>query len=87
MSCLSSLFPYIRTPAVDVKPVFLGSHPAMDFLNTSFTPQGAAVEVIGDGPAFLDWLVTAELLDAPAAAKLKQQGGGLRKPRESCGLP
>jgi predicted RNA-binding Zn ribbon-like protein len=58
-----------------MQPVFLGSHPALDFLNTSFSPQGAAVEVIGDGRSFLEWLVAAGMLDADASAKLSRRFG------------
>jgi predicted RNA-binding Zn ribbon-like protein len=54
-------------------PVFLGSHPAMDFLNTSMTPQGEPVELIGDGAAFVDWLVAAGLLELAVAAKAKRR--------------
>jgi len=52
--------------------LFLGSHPAMDFLNTTFTPEGALVEVIGDGESFLRWLVDAQLLAPSDAARLKR---------------
>jgi predicted RNA-binding Zn ribbon-like protein len=56
-------------------PLFLGSHPAMDFLNTTFSPQGAPVELIGDGASFLEWLVSAGLLDRSTAAALKRRPG------------
>jgi len=56
----------------DVEPLFLGGDPALDFLNTRFTPPGAVVEVIADGPAFLGWLVQAGLLPASHAAKMKR---------------
>ena len=39
-----------------MKPLFLGSHPATDFLNTLPTPRGVPIELIGDGPSFLAWL-------------------------------
>src|SRR5688572_3342875 len=58
-----------------MQPVFLGSHPALDFLNTSFSPQGGSIEVIGDGRAFLEWLVAAGMLDADASAKLGRRFG------------
>jgi predicted RNA-binding Zn ribbon-like protein len=54
---------------------FMGSHPAMDFLNTVYSPAGTPVETIGDGGLFLEWLVAADLLDASAAAKLKKRAG------------
>ena len=49
-----------------MEPVFLGGHPAMDFLNTSFSPRGERVDVISDGRAFLDWLVRAGLVTESA---------------------
>jgi predicted RNA-binding Zn ribbon-like protein len=58
-----------------MKPLFLGSHPALDFLNTNFSPQGKPIELIGDGQSFLEWLVSAGLLDASTASKLKRRFG------------
>jgi len=58
-----------------MKPLFLGGHPAIDFLNTAMTPDGEAVETIPDGRAFLEWLVSAELLREPEAAKLSRRFG------------
>jgi predicted RNA-binding Zn ribbon-like protein len=55
--------------------LFVGSHPAMDFLNTGYAPQGRPVEVIGDGRAFLAWLVAARLLDESGALALKRRLG------------
>jgi len=55
--------------------LFLGGHPAMDFLNTVFRQHGAPVEEIGDGAAFVDWLVLAELLDPAQAAALRARLG------------
>jgi predicted RNA-binding Zn ribbon-like protein len=59
-----------------VHPLFVGSHPAVDFLNTALTPDGKAIETIGDGRAFLDWLVEAELLEATVAAELLGRSRG-----------
>jgi predicted RNA-binding Zn ribbon-like protein len=59
-----------------MEPLFLGGHPAVDFLNTAFRPQGRPIEVLTDGAAFVDWLVAARLLDATTAAKLKRRYGG-----------
>lgn len=56
-----------------MKPLFLGSHPAMDFLNTSLSPQGKAIELIGDGQSFVAWLVSAGLLEASTASKVKRR--------------
>lgn len=59
-----------------VKPVFLGGHPAIDFLNTAFSPQGTPIEVLADGVAFVDWLVAAHLLDVKTATNLKRRYSG-----------
>lgn len=47
----------------------------MDFLNTRCVPHGEAVEWIGSGRAFLDWLASVELLDRAVAARLKRRFG------------
>ena len=59
-----------------MEPVFLGGHPAIDFLNTTFSPQGITIEMIGDGESFLGWLVEAKLLDASSAASIRRRFGG-----------
>jgi predicted RNA-binding Zn ribbon-like protein len=59
-----------------MRPLFVGSHPAIDFLNTAFAPNGEPIETIGDGRAFLDWLVGAGLLDEATATKLMRRFGG-----------
>jgi predicted RNA-binding Zn ribbon-like protein len=56
-----------------MKPLFLGSHPALDFLNTRPSRQGEPVELIGDGRSFAAWLETAGLLES--AAKLERRLG------------
>jgi predicted RNA-binding Zn ribbon-like protein len=58
-----------------MKPTFLGGHPAIDFLNTALAPEGNAIETIGDGKAWLEWLVAAELMDRAQAAKLVRRFG------------
>jgi predicted RNA-binding Zn ribbon-like protein len=55
--------------------LFLASHPALDFLNTSLAPKGVAIELIGDGRSFVDWLVRAGLLTPQDAAKALRQFG------------
>jgi predicted RNA-binding Zn ribbon-like protein len=55
--------------------LLVGSHPAMDFLNTTMAPAGTPIETIGDGRSFVDWLVSAGLLDATNSAKLKRRIG------------
>lgn len=56
-----------------MKPLFLGTHPAMDFLNTSFGPKGKPIELIGEGRSFVTWLVSAGLLDESTASKIKRR--------------
>ena len=73
-----------------MKPLFLGSHPAMDFLNTRPTPRGAPIELIGDGTSYAAWLEGAQLLHATTASKLRRRFGRRRWTRlppkpESCG--
>ena len=58
-----------------MNPLFLGNHPAIDFLNTEFSPDGKTVETIGDGRAFLDWLVGAGLLEEAVAARYLRRFG------------
>jgi predicted RNA-binding Zn ribbon-like protein len=60
---------------VDVAPLFLGSHAAVDFLNTWLAPHGDATETIGDGKAFSDWLVAAGLLEREEATRLARRFG------------
>jgi predicted RNA-binding Zn ribbon-like protein len=58
-----------------MRPLFLGSHPAIDFLNTAFAPLGTPIETIGDGRQFVDWLVAAGLLDRATASKVVRRFG------------
>ena len=58
-----------------MQPLFLGSHPAMDFLNTRPTPRGAPIELIGDGPSYVAWLEEAQLLHDTTALKLRRRFG------------
>lgn len=54
---------------------FVGGHPAIDFLNTSYTPEGEVVETIESGKALLDWCIAAGLIDAAAATRLAKRAG------------
>ena len=65
--------PWTHNADLAMKPLFLGSHPAMDFLNTSLSPRGQAIELIGDGQSFVAWLVSAGLLDASTASRMKRR--------------
>jgi predicted RNA-binding Zn ribbon-like protein len=58
-----------------MQPLFLGSHPAIDFLNTAFAPDGEPIETMGDGRAYVEWLVAAGLLKEAEAAKLSRRFG------------
>src|SRR5688572_12373891 len=58
-----------------MKPLFLGGHPAMDFLNTRPTPQGAPIELIGDGTSYAAWLEEAQLLHGTTAQQLRRRVG------------
>jgi len=61
--------------SLSAAPLFLGGHPALDFLNTAFAPDGLEIEVIGDGHALLDWLVGAQLLARVQADALLARSG------------
>ena len=67
--------PILEVTICRVKPLFLGSHPALDFLNTVFNQQGKQVDVIGNGEGFVDWLVGAGLLDSSLAVTVKRDLG------------
>ena len=58
-----------------MQPLFLGSHPALDFLNTRPTPQGEPMELIGDGTSYAAWLEEAQLLHATTASTLRRRFG------------
>ena len=58
-----------------MKAILIGSHSALDFLNTLMTPDGVVVETIGDGRALLEWMVAAELIDEATASKLLRRFG------------
>jgi predicted RNA-binding Zn ribbon-like protein len=58
-----------------MEPLFIGSHPAVDFLNTSLAPNGERTELIGDGRSFFAWLAAAQLIDDEQAAKLLRRMG------------
>jgi predicted RNA-binding Zn ribbon-like protein len=58
-----------------MQPLFLGSHPALDFLNTRPTPRGEPVELIGDGASYAAWLEAAQLLPATPASALRRRFG------------
>ena len=57
---------------------FRAGHPGLDFVNTAFLalPERTPVERIGDGAAFLSWLVEAGLVEAGSASALRRRFGG-----------
>lgn len=58
-----------------MRPLFLGNHPALDFLNTRPTPRGVPIELIGDGPSYAVWLEAARLLHTTTASQLRRRFG------------
>jgi predicted RNA-binding Zn ribbon-like protein len=64
------------SPAAATPPhLFLGGHPAIDFLNTAYAPDGRVTETIGDGRAFMHWMVRGGLLEEALAARLTRRFG------------
>jgi predicted RNA-binding Zn ribbon-like protein len=61
----------------DLQPraLLLADHPALELLNSTFAPRGEAHELIGDGRAFLTWLVDTGFVTEPDAARLKRRLG------------
>jgi predicted RNA-binding Zn ribbon-like protein len=58
-----------------LEPLLLGSHRALDFLNTWRKPDGNVVETIGDGRAFAGWLVAVDLTSEDEIARLARRAG------------
>ncbi|MDR3416090.1 MAG: CGNR zinc finger domain-containing protein [Nevskia sp.] len=58
-------------------PLFVGDHPALDFLNTVATPSVTPIEWLADGTELLDWLELAELVDKRVIASFRDRGGEL----------
>jgi predicted RNA-binding Zn ribbon-like protein len=53
-------------------PLFVGDHPAIDFLNTQATPAGKAIEWLGDGADLVAWLERAGAIELAVAAKFRR---------------
>lgn len=62
--------------------MLLGGHPAIDFMNTHFVPGGVATELLGDGRAYLDWLIAAGLVEPRRYAGLDEAAAEVRRFRE-----
>jgi predicted RNA-binding Zn ribbon-like protein len=58
-----------------MEPLLLGSHRALDFLNTWRRPDGNAVETIGNGRAFGEWLIEVDLISGDDIARLTRRAG------------
>jgi len=54
----------------------VADHPALELLNSTYAPQGNVHELIGDGRAFLRWLVEVQLVDERTAAHWRRRFGG-----------
>ena len=55
--------------------LFLGNHPALDFLNTCPVQDGEAVELLPDFDALMRWFQAADLLGAREVANFRQKWG------------
>jgi predicted RNA-binding Zn ribbon-like protein len=53
--------------------LFVGNHPALDFLNTRPVQDGQPQELLPDFAALLRWFQAAELLSAAQAMKLQKE--------------
>lgn len=58
-----------------MSPLFIASHPAIDFINTALAPNGQPIECIGDGASFVDWLGAAGLLSPAEVSKASRRFG------------
>jgi predicted RNA-binding Zn ribbon-like protein len=63
--------------------LFVGNHPALDFLNTRPVMDGQFVELIPDFAALLRWFRAAGLLTSRQAGKLGQQWGESARARRT----
>ena len=53
----------------------VGDHLAMDFINSTATPEGERVEWIADGAGLLQWLLDAQVIAPEDAARLRSRRG------------
>ena len=54
-------------------PLFVGDHPALDFVNTLATPATVQIEWLANGTDLLDWLKRAGMIDETVAARFRAQ--------------
>lgn len=59
--------PLADEPGQD-QPLRIGDHPALDFLNSVFTPLDEPVDLLRDGPALANWLATSGAVRPGVAA-------------------
>src|ERR1051326_8808394 len=57
-----------RTPAI-----FVGDAPGLDFLNSVATPVDTAIDWIGDGEGYLDWLAQAQLVPGDVLQDIRKR--------------
>lgn len=50
------------------QPLRVGDHPALDFLNSVFTPQDEPVDLLRDGASLLKWLETSGVVTAAVSS-------------------
>lgn len=62
--------------------LFVGNHPALDFLNTRPVQNGEAVELIPNFSSLLRWLRAAELLSSRHASELQAKWGKTTRAEE-----
>ncbi len=58
-----------------MEPLLLAGHGALELLNTTPLQRGEPLEMIGDGRAFLEWLVATGLVESALAASMRRRFG------------
>lgn len=66
----------MTTTAVPMPAPFVGDHLALDFVNSTATPDGVRVEWLADGAALLQWLLAAKQIAPADAERLRAAKGG-----------
>lgn len=65
----------MKDAPLSIQAPLIGGHVAIDFLNTSFTPDERPIETIGDARSFVSWLVAVGLIDEITATRLIKRFG------------
>jgi predicted RNA-binding Zn ribbon-like protein len=55
------------------RPLFVGDHPALDFLNTVATPVDVPVEWLAHGQDLVDWLEQTKMIDCATAHSFRAE--------------